>query len=218
MSDVVITVRGEAERRVPPERATARVRIATDGTDRATVIDAVTQRARSVRAVLAAREASGGVAEWSSGNVSAWSERPWNSDGRRLQPVHHAAIEVRATFTDVEALSTWVGEIADADAVHVDGVEWSLHPDTRSVIEREVAADAVRAAVERAEAYAAAIGRREVTALQIADVGLLHDAGAPERAPRLLHAAAAEAGSAPIALQPADILISAAVEARFAAR
>ena len=100
MSDVIITVRGESQTRVAPERAVAHVSAAADGAERGAVVERIAALAEPVRADLAARKAAGGIADWSSQRVSVWADRPWNSDGRQLDPVHHASVELTATFTD----------------------------------------------------------------------------------------------------------------------
>jgi len=84
-----------------------------------------------------------------------------------------------------------------------------------------VAAEAVGVAVDRATAYAAALGRGTVTPLEIADVGLLSTPGEQGSgpSPRMMNAAfSADAGGTELRLQPDDIVVSAAVEARFNAR
>jgi uncharacterized protein YggE len=217
MSDVVITVRGEQERRVAPERAVVQLSVRADGPDRGPVVDRVNAATAPIRDGLEAHQRSGEVTEWSSGRVSVWSERPWNNEGRQLPPVHHASVDFLATFADFTALSWWLGETADADEVQVTAITWDLTPATRAAVERDVASDAVRVAVTRAEAYAEAIGRSDIEPTEIADLGLL--VGRPESAasaPKMRMAAMDAAGPA-LALQPADIVVSAAVEARFRA-
>jgi uncharacterized protein YggE len=216
MSEVIVTVRGEQERRVPPEHAIVQLSVRADGAERGPVVERVSTLAEPLRDDLVAHQRSGEVVEWSSGRVSAWAERPWNADGRQLPPVHHAAVDLTATFRDFNALSWWVGEIAETDAVQVADIRWDLSPGTRAVIEREVATEAVQVAVERARAYADALGLESVTALEVADAGLLTPH--PESAPRMFRAMAADASAGGVALQPADIVVSAAVEARFSAR
>lgn len=216
MSEVVITVRGEQERRVAPERAVVHVTVRADGPDRGPVIERVNAAAGPIRDGLDAHQRSGEVTEWSSGRVSVWSERPWNNEGRQLPPVHHASVEVTASFTDFTALSWWVGETADTDEVQIASIGWELTPATRAMVERDVASDAVRVAVTRAEAYAEAIGLNTLVPIEVADVGLL--ARRPEAAAsdsRMMRMAMADAAGPALALQPADIVVGAAVEARF---
>ncbi|KAA9145769.1 DUF541 domain-containing protein [Microbacterium lushaniae] len=217
MSEVIVTVRGEQERRVTPEHAVIQLSVRADGPERGPVIERVTALAEPLRDDLVAHQRSGEVVEWSSGRVSVWSERPWNADGRQLPPVHHASIEVTATFRDFVALSWRIGEVAETDAVQVTDVRWELSPATRAEVEREVAAEAVQVAVERARAYAGALGLESVSPLEMADAGLLLPH--PDRGgPQMMRAMVAESSGPGVALQPADIVVSAAVEARFLAR
>jgi uncharacterized protein YggE len=225
MSDVVITVRGEHEARIAPERAVAHLTIRAEGAERGAVVERMAASSEPVRDDLAARKAAGTVVEWSSQRVSVWSERPWSPEGRRLAPVHYATVDFSATFTDFAVLSFWAGEVVEREGVQLGWIEWQLTPETRSAMERDVAASAVGVAVARANAYAGAIGLSTVTPLEIADLGLLtrNDSPAAPRQERMLMAKAsfaADAGGAPptVQLQPEDIVITAAVEARFSAR
>lgn len=225
MSDVVITVRGEHEARIAPERAVAHLTIRAEGAERGAVVERMAAFSEPVREDLASRASAGTVVEWTSQRVSVWSERPWSPDGRRLAPVHYATVDFSATFTDFAVLSFWAGEVVEREGVQLGWIEWQLTPETRAAMERDVASGAVGVAVARANAYAGAIGLSTVTPLEIADLGLLtrNDSPAAPRQERMLMAkasfAADGAGAAPtVQLQPEDIVITAAVEARFGAR
>lgn len=217
MSEVVLTVRGEQERKIAPERAIVRLSVRADGPERGPVIESVHAAVAPLREGLETHLRSGEVAEFSTGKVAVWSERPWNHEGLQLTAVHHASIEVIASFVDFSALSWWLGEIADTDEVQVEGVEWDLTPATRTVVEREAAAEAVRVAISRAEAYAEAIDRNTVVPTEIADVGLL--TAGTESAPtaRMMSMSTRAAAGSDFSLQPAEIVVRAAVEARFRA-
>jgi len=221
MSDVIITVRGESRSLITPERAIAHVSASADGPERGGVVERIAALAEPVRTDLAARKAAGSIVDWASQRVSVWSDRPWNTEGRQLNLVHHASVELTATFSDLMALSDWLNQIATTDGLQASTVDWELTPETRARVEREVATDAVAVAVERATAYAAAIGRETVTPLQIADLGLLDSGGREGAAPRMIKAsmmAMDAAGSAPaVDFRPDDIVVTAAVEARFSA-
>jgi uncharacterized protein YggE len=223
MSDVVITVRGEHETRIAPERAVAHLTIRAEGPERGAVVERMAALTEPVRDDLAARKSAGTVPEWTSQRVSVWSERPWNNEGKRLAPVHYATVDFSITFTDFTVLSWWAGEVAEREGAQLGWIEWLLTPETRASTERDVATQAVGVAVARAEAYAGALGLSNVTALEIADLGLLtRQEQSPAPAPRMMMAKAAyaaDAGGAPaVQLQPEDIVVSAAVEARFVAR
>lgn len=217
MSEVIITVRGESEERVVPERAVAHVTVAVDGPAREQVVARVANLAGPVRDDLNARRSAGLVLTWSSGRASVWTDRPWNAEGRMLDLVHHASVEITAAFTDFDELSDWLNGLAERDGIQVGPVEWDLSPETRTEVERRVAVDAVAVAVERATAYGSAVGRHKITPVEIADLGLLTP-GEPAAAARSLAKAAMEmdAGGA-IDARPDAIVVSAAVEARFRA-
>lgn len=220
MADILISVRGEAERRVAPELAAIHVSAATDGAERADVVSRATAAAAPLRERLEQLSGSGAVTTWSSGSVSIWSDRPWNADGRQLALVHHAAIEFTAVFSDIPALSEWADTLVGDEAVRVSHVEWLLASETRAAVEREVAAAAVDVAVTRATAYAAALGRTSVEPIEVADVGLLGGGDPQPPRPSFARAAmmSADSGGAGFDLRPADIVVTAAVEGRFVAR
>lgn len=221
MTDVVITVRGQHETRLAPERGIVHLSVRAEGRDRGAVVERIAALAGPVRDDLATRTSAGAVVEWSSQRVSVWSERPWAPDGKRQAPVHHASVEFTATFADFAAMSWWVGEIVDRDGVQLGWIDWRLTPETRARVEQEVAAEAVGVAVARATAYAAALGLESVVPVEIADLGLLTaqpNPGTPR--PEMARAAmlAAAPADAPVAqFEPEDITIAAGVEARFTA-
>lgn len=220
MSDVTVTVRGEHEARVAPERATISVSVRTEGPDRTAVVEQVMTLSEPVRLSIIRRADAGGVADWTSKSLSVRSERPWNNEGKRLAPVYYASIDFTATFDEASELSLWVTDVSAWDGVEVGWVDWHLTPETRTRIEREVAAHAVGVAVTRAETYAHALGRSEVTPLEIADVGLISSGQPSPAAPMLKARSAAFAADSGPAMQyePEDIVIAATVEARFLAR
>lgn len=222
MSEVIITVRGEHEIRIAPEEGVVRVRVRTDGPERGPVVERVAELAAPLRDDLAARVDAGSVREWTSQRAAVWAERPWNDQGTQLPLVHHASVELTATFADFAALSWWVAEVAERDGVQIDGVQWRLTPATAKATEAEAAASAVRVAVDRATAYAGALGRSSISPLEIADLGLLtSSAGAPTR-PEMMRMAkasfAADAAAPALEFRPEEIVVSAAVEGRFTAR
>lgn len=221
MSEVTVTVRGEHEARIAPERATIRVSVRAEGSERTTVVEHVMRLAEPVRDSITERADAGSIVDWTSKRLSVRAERPWNSDGKRLAPVYYASIDFTATFAEASELSIWVSDISPWDGVEVGWVDWHLTPVTRTQVEREVASEAVSAAVTRAKAYAGALGLDEVTPLEIADVGLISSGqpmpGAPMMKARGGVAFAADAAPA-MEYEPEEIVISATVEARFLAR
>lgn len=221
MSEVTVTVRGEHEARIAPERATIRLSVRAEGADRSAVVEGVMRLAEPVRDSVTERAEAGTVVEWTSKRLSVRAERPWNSEGKRLTPVYYASIDFTATFIEASELSIWVSDVSPWEGVEVGWVDWHLTPETRARVEREVAAQAVGVAVTRAEAYAGALGLESVTPVEIADVGLI-SSGQPAPGAPIMKArggVAFAADSAPaMEYEPEEIVISATVEARFIAR
>lgn len=219
MSDVIITVRGEHELRVAPERATVHLSVALDGPDRQIVVDRTLSLAAPVRESILAREESGAVTAWTSQRLSIQADRPWNNEGKRLAPVYRAAVDFTATFSDLSEMSVWSTEVSGWDGVTIGYVDWHLTRETEAEVEREVATQAVGVAVSRARAYAQALGLENVTALEIADRGLISESAAPAQmhAKALRGAALDMASAPPMEFQGEEIAVSATVEARFAA-
>ena len=218
MNEVNISVRGEHQVEVPAELGIVYLAVSTSGPERPAVVERAVALSDPLRADLSARKQAGQLQEWVSQQVEIRSERPWN-DGRYLAPVHYATINFTVTFHDAGELSMWVSEIAERDGIQVGHIAWELSAQTKQRVERETATAAVKVAVERATAYANAIGKKEITPLQIADVGLLSNTQVQPRAmfAQGKMAMASDAGQASLDLHPQDIIISAAVEARFAA-
>lgn len=217
MSEVIITVRGEHELRVAPERATVQLSVALDGPEREDVVTRTLSLAEPVRSSITQREEGGSITQWSSQRLSVYAERPWNDEGRRLAPVYRASIDFTVTFCDISEMSIWVSEISIADGVSIGDVDWHLTTDTEREVEREVATRAVAVAVERARAYAQALGLKEVTPLEIADRGLISTEQALFK-PAGVAARSMAMSSAPVMeFQGEQITVSATVEGRFAA-
>ncbi len=213
-----ITVRGSAELRYPAERAITSLVAAIEGPDKRAVFDdAVALQEPLVQQLrdLVDRDA---VTTWSSEQVRVFSHRPWLGDGQRGDLTHVARLDVSAEFTDFERLSGFLDYWAGRDGVEVGSVRWDVTPRHRRSYEAEARKAAVDDAVSKAQAYADAVRRGRVVAVQLADPGMLD--GPAEHAPEPTRMAATfeGAGDEPgLDLTPDEIVIHVAVDARFTA-
>lgn len=220
MSDVIITVRGEHELRVAPERATVHLSVSLDGPERQVVVDRTLALAEPVRDSIVAREESSAVAEWTSQRLRVHADRPYNNQGTRLDPVFRASVEFTATFADLSEMSLWSTDVSGWEGVEISHIDWHLTTQTESEAEKEVAAQAVAVAVARARAYAQALGLHHVTAQEIADRGLISAGHSPTpmRGAASVRGVAFEMDDSPtMEFRGEHITVSATVEARFAA-
>ncbi len=227
MADTIITVRGEHSAWYPAERATASVAVHVDGPKRDIVFSKAVAASEAIRGLVEPLAASTAapVTWWTSDSVRVWSERPWSNDGKQLPLVYHSAIDFSVKFGDFDALSTWIESVAAVEFATVGSIVWDLTDATRKTVTDDVRAAAVADAVAKATTFARSIGLGAVTALALADPGMLGNAssdGGDEVSPVFRGAMkmqAFDAGGQPtLALKPEEIVVASAVDARFSAR
>lgn len=221
MADTIITVQGEYELHQPAERGIVRLTVAYDGPNRDEVLALTTQRHRSLTSELRDihNPQSGPVTWWSSDQLRVWGDRPWNQNGKQLPIVYHAQVGIEAKFSDLGALSDWVGVVSLLDGVTVSGVTWALTEARKQSLVQEARRRAVENAVAKATVYATSLGLGSVKPLALSDPGMLgdHSSAQQQTQPMFARAAAADAGGGTLALKPEDITIAVQVHARFAA-
>lgn len=226
MTDTIITVQGEYSAWYPAERATVSASVHADGPKRDAVFARAVEASDAVRNLIESihDKDAGPITWWSSDSVRVWSERPWNNEGKQLPLVYHASVDLTAKFKDFEALSRWVESAAGIDAVTIGSISWDLTDATRTSATVEVRSRAVKDAVAKASVYAQSIGLGSVTAIALADPGMLGDpSGGAMPAPPMMARASMKAqfdsgGGAQLALKPEEIAVASVVDARFIAK
>jgi len=225
MADTIITVQGEHSAWYPAERATVRASIQVDGPKRDAVFSSAVSASDAVRSSIETLfdKQTGPITWWSSDSVRVWSDRPWNNEGKQLPLVFHAAVDFSAKFLDFDALSGWVEAVAAIEFVTIGSISWDLTDATRTSVTTEVRSRAVKDAVAKATVYAQSIGLGSVTAIALADPGMLGDPSTGGAAPAPMMRAAMkmqafDGGGAPtLALKPEEIAVASVVDARFVA-
>lgn len=147
------------------------------------------------------------------------SWHPWNKDGKTLPMRFDAAAQIKVKFSDFAALAQFANAHGSARFVKLDGVEWALTEITKARLEQQVLTEAVQNAASRATQIAHAAGANQVTALEIADPGLLsgiHGTPGPAWAAADRVRGGGSDAEAPD-LAPEDVEIAAEVHARFTA-
>jgi uncharacterized protein YggE len=224
MTETTITVQGRFSAFYPAERATVEVAVHHEAGRRQAAFDATTKAAAVVRTAIEALHdpAAGPVTWWASDSVQVWNEKPWNTDGKQLPPVFHARVTFTAKFSDFAALARWIESVSSVDSVTVSSISWALTEARTTGVTAEVRSRAVKDAVAKASVYAQSIGLGTVTAVAIADPGMLGDqvhGNGPAEAGFLRATKMSGGGSEPaLSLKPEDIEVSAVVDARFIAR
>ncbi|WP_255513547.1 SIMPL domain-containing protein [Homoserinibacter sp. GY 40078] len=218
-----ITVQGHFTAWIPAERATVSIVVGFDGPERSSVLSSVTAAVQTVTSSIAPLHdpQDGPVTWWSSDRIRVWAQRPWNTEGKQLAPVHHASIAVSVKFKDFDALAEWLTEAATVPGVQVSGIEWALTQARRTSVTTEVRSRAVKGAADKARVFAQAIGASDVRAVAISDPGMLGvRSTADTTSPATMRAAASTGsggGDRVLDFTPEDIEVSVSVDARFEA-
>jgi len=223
MPEAIITVRGEHTSTHPAEQATVLVSAQFDGPDREQAIESATVAASEVRASFdeVADRNPTAIVRWSSDSLRVWAERPWNNEGAQLPLVFHAVVDISVVFGDLGAVAPWLRRSAGTDGVSVSSIAWDLSEESRRAAVAAARVHAVEDAASKAADYARAVGLTRVTAVAVADSGMLDGAG--EHAPQPVMERTAMTtrfdGSDPLALElhPSDVVIAGSVDARFVA-
>ncbi len=224
---VMVSVRGEARRAVPPDSA---VIVGTLSTTRGSRAEAVQAAAAALDGLTGDLAGLGGVAlgvdtrrrplTWSAHSAATHEEYAHDKDTGRSTPTGQvsATVAVQVVVRDFGLLDAIGGHLAGHPALTVREVSWHADWDNRGW--REVRAAAIAAAIAKGRDYAAALGGRLASVEHIADPGLIggdgqhwvsgagRSAGFASRGP--------DTPGAP-SLDPVPQELTAVIEARFTA-
>ncbi|MGA5101709.1 SIMPL domain-containing protein [Streptomyces lavendulocolor] len=210
-----VAVRGEAHLEVDPEIARIGITVTARGTDRRTTLDDLTRRNTTVLDLL--KSYGDAVENITTGTLTITPELTRHGRTERVR-AHHGTVHITAELTDFTALGELATRLADLELTRVDGPWWELRPD--SPAHGEARRRAVEEAVQRARAYAEALGTRLAALVELADLGA--ENATPYLPPatggaRMAFAAAETAESAPppLDLEPRRQTVTAQVNARF---
>jgi uncharacterized protein YggE len=231
MSDpagLLLSVRGEARRMVPPDYALVAVMVSSTQGSKAEAIRAAAVALDSLTADLAGR---GGVAldastgrrplTWSAQSVSTYEERARNPDTGEYERTGQmtAAVDVTIAVRDFGLLEALGAMLAAHGAVALHQVTWDVDWDNPAWA--GVRADAVQAAIAKGRDYAAALGVALRGVEHVADAGLLggssSESGAGGRRMVAFSAAAGREGPDTPSLDPVPQELAAVIEARLTA-
>ncbi|MGI9823939.1 SIMPL domain-containing protein [Agromyces sp. Marseille-Q5079] len=210
-----ISVSGRAELRVAPELAAVTLSIGDSGADREGVAERTAAAHTRLLDAIRELEASGVLEAWSADQVRVWSFRPWNDQGAQLPLVHQSSAEVEVVFRDLVRVGEWLGEAAPTEALTIGGIDWRLTDQTLATTQEAAQRAAVTDAVAKAAVYASALGLGTPVVVELADHGML--SAVPAAMPGVMAMRGDKASGGPTEFSPQDLVITAAVDARFSA-
>ena len=129
--------------------------------------------------------------------------------------MYQAVATIMVEFGQIDVIDAFVYAVSALDGVEVGHFEWGLAADSQAAKIREVRTLAVQDAVEKADIYAQSVGRSAITAMSIADPGLL--GVGPTQSGYVASARAFAGAEEGFELRPQDITLRAEVHARFTA-
>jgi uncharacterized protein YggE len=185
---LLLSVRGEARRMVPPDYALVAAMIASSRGSKVEAVQAAAAALDSLTTDLATR---GGVAldagsgrrplTWSARSAQTYAQRAHDENTGQYQPTGQvtAAVAVMIAVRAFELMDGLGAVLAVHEAVTVDEVSW--HVDWDNPAWPGVRADAVQAAIAKGRDYAAALGGSLRGVEHIADAGLLNGGGCAVR-------------------------------------
>lgn len=216
---VEITVVGHGQASFTPERCTVSLTVRSDGRTAEAAAEPAHRLVKELTGLIDPlyNAESGPIDAWSLDQVRHSRNRPFNHDGEQLPYVYQALASIDVKFSQIDVIDAFVYAVSALEGVDIGHFEWTLTEDSSTENTRYVRTLAVQDAVEKAEVYAQSVGRTAITALAIADPGLLGVATAAGRQEYAVAARAYKSADEGFELKPQDIVIRAEVHARFAA-
>ncbi|MEU9864100.1 SIMPL domain-containing protein [Streptomyces sp. NPDC047971] len=204
-----VAVRGEAHLDVDPEVARITITVSARGTDRSTTLADLTRR--NTRALDLAKTYGDAIEKLETGTFSITPEPGKHGRGERIR-AYHGRVHLTVELSDFTALGELTTRLADLDLTRVDGPWWDLRPDSPAYARARHTA--VTEAVQRARAYADALGTTLTALLELSDTGLVPPP-TPLGGMRMAFAAESTDAPPPLDLEPQRQTVTAEVTARF---
>jgi uncharacterized protein len=208
-STPTVTVRGEAVLRAEPDEAMLWITLTALETGPGQALADVSHRSDAL--VILLDDLGVAKKDRSTTGVTVYEEFDHTRSGRRSLG-HRAAASVSARLTDPEPIGRLITKATTELQARIDGPRWQIAAGNPVRLEaaREAAADGQR----KAQAFADGVGAKLGRLLKLAEPGV-EFSGPRIRRAGLVPMAAAAAASEPMAIEPGQHEVSAAVDVTF---
>lgn len=210
-----ITVTGSATAEFAPELCDLALRVGTESGDRGTAVGEATVLAAAVGADIERISAlnPSPLAKSAVQPLATRSWRPWNNEGVQLPLRHSAWVAMKLTWLGFQAMSDFIDRWGRDARVEVVDTAWRLTKEKERDERSNVLAAAVDDARDKASTLATAAGEGPVAFLELSDrllsIGYGLEGGFTAKA------LAAPPGDGGVEISPADIELSATIQAIF---
>jgi uncharacterized protein YggE len=203
-----ITVQGVAEVSVAPDRAVLALTITHVAPTAREALDEVATRSRRVEQLLADHGLA--PADWSIQGVSVAEEWEWKHD-TNTNVGFRATSGVTVRILALETIGALLHEVVDGGGAQIRDLGWSVSPGHPA--RRELLGAAALDAVQRADAYADALGLQRGAVEAVSELPIGESTG-PSPMAAFARAKTAD-GASPISVSGGEIELSATVHVRF---
>ncbi|MEU9334765.1 SIMPL domain-containing protein [Streptomyces sp. NPDC048290] len=158
-----ITVTGEAHLDTAPDTAHLTLTLTARGRDRHTTLNNLTHRNTTTLNLLHTYDTA---IEHIETSTLTLTPQPTKGRGEHIR-AHQGTLHLTAHLTDFTPLGELTTRLADHEHTHIDGITWTLRPD--SPAHRQARHQAVHNAIQRARAYAEALGTTLTALTELTD-------------------------------------------------
>jgi hypothetical protein len=222
----LLSVRGEAQRAADADQATIHTTVSRTrdtkqaaSADTAVVLASVIAELADLDGEVLTAQSSRAPLTWSTQSMRTGEEHGPDKSTGMHGPTgrHQSSVSLLIAVRDFTLLHRMEMLLTRHDALNIDWIDWSVDEDNAAWA--LVRADAIRAALLKAQDYASALGGSVVGVEHVADAGLLGgDAHGPGiRGSSFAAAASIGAGPDPSSLDPVPQVLTATIEARLTA-
>ncbi|MCU1364654.1 MAG: hypothetical protein JWN39_293 [Ilumatobacteraceae bacterium] len=202
-----ITVQGIAMVTVAPDRAVLTLALSHVAPTAGAALDEVAARSHRVERLLGEHRLQ--PADWSTHGVSVAEEWEWKND-TNTNVGFRASSGVTVRIVDLDMIGPLLHDAVEAGGAQIRDLTWSLSPEHPA--RRELLGAAALDAVQRADAYADALGLQRGAVEAVSDLPIAEAFGP---LPTATFARAKSGEAAPISVNGGEIELSATVHVRF---
>lgn len=210
------TVSGTAQAMVTPEEALVTLNVAGESTEQAVALNEVkTALAELQRLAEAFTEDKSSARDWHVSGLNTHSWRPHDDRGKELPVRFSASASAGLTFTDHDAMSSFVDQAGRQNAVSVSHISWSLSSEQQETEYSRLLPEALQAAEKKAKLLAEAAAEPTVELYVVVEDGGESNSFEQSSARMAMAAYGGPPEGPNLELRPAPTMVTARLSAQY---